>query len=1135
MKGRNLLSTTKVDDNQHTTTNRDDSLVEWPLLGADLEKNGGMGVKNDANENNGNGKMTDTTRPSDTRTGKVYSESVETVGTGESTFKGEEVIIDCSDEDEKGSDVKENEDGYKTSAYENDNSACQGSHRGELADRQVKTEHKKNHGFRNISIVNGNLKTTAVPGVNGVKTEEQDNDEPETGNETNNKNNNNNNEESKKKLVNDKQDDDIKTSITMDTEELPYEGEGFDTRTNDPYRTEEGELKKNCWADYNDEIEDEEEVEKKKRDTEKEEESDNNEDEDDYGTGRKQDNQNMEKEKETEAGNIQQEREAENDGNVDNTHPFGKKEVEVTDIDMSVEDHGSEQQSAGVKEELAMNSTTKGMDMDMDMTNNEDSERPNNGTSEFDGTTGENAPEATDTDMVDVNGKEKGLAIGTAEQERKITTKGKDTDTKNISVDEALEIGGKKGKTNKKNADSKITVEKSQDGERNEARLLHDIHKRTAGFVDVHKYDPNNAVKAIKIEFAVDLDFAKVRELQNTLKTPDGDGKSVQHPFVIGIHKFIKMAKTFHGDEVTFTTSRTRKVIDTDFLSARLSANTFKEHFAYDVTNRKGRNVQITMYVHLHSVRSVYNLKSPMFSDLQKENIFLQPHTGDISQVARHCIGWNDKLDPESTHRDEAERSVNISMTAFCLDPKNKEFLNEKFRQHTKHWDWDGKVIPKLNITIEYPWQGQGEQRLRTKALGYRVATEYQTVASTILMKMTDVPFVPTAFALPHPATYRAHIIGYNMLKASLDRVEINRLTRPEMDRIKDDILALKGVHQVDGTAVTDRIGKYVISFKKSMAETTLKAIESIISQGTRDLERPWHQPPRLAVKEFQSAPSEFVAKFTKSAQPFMQLPNNGLTWSNRVTNSRATGIETTENPKGDNTAFRKLISDEVTKQCNNKTLQNTKTMLHNTAVVDELKVEIKKLKSKSQNLQDQLDETNGLKTRIEEVERKVTSHGEELENQIKDIAVVGQVIEKLAADTDVNFNGMGIMVAEVQSRQTTLADEVAGRMSNEAQIRDNIRDAALRERDARSEKARERGEATTTQMMERMMAMMQTSVAQSYQEQTPTTMTNSGNSNKRRLRDMEEGIVSPNVLNFRPEETKEDDFVEQDEDNPQL
>ena len=43
MKGRNLLSTTKVDDNQHTTTNRDDTLVEWPLLGADLEKNGGMG------------------------------------------------------------------------------------------------------------------------------------------------------------------------------------------------------------------------------------------------------------------------------------------------------------------------------------------------------------------------------------------------------------------------------------------------------------------------------------------------------------------------------------------------------------------------------------------------------------------------------------------------------------------------------------------------------------------------------------------------------------------------------------------------------------------------------------------------------------------------------------------------------------------------------------------------------------------------------------------------------------------------------------------------------------------------------------------------------------------------------------
>ena len=47
--------------------------------------------------------------------------------------------------------------------------------------------------------------------------------------------------------------------------------------------------------------------------------------------------------------------------------------------------------------------------------------------------------------------------------------------------------------------------------------------------------------------------------------------------------------------------------------------------------------------------------------------------------------------------------------------------------------------------------------------------------------------------------------------------------------------------------------------------------------------------------------------------------------------------------------------------------------------------------------------------------------------------------------------------------------------------------------------------------------------------------MTTIGHSNKRRLNEMGEAIVSPNASNFQSEETKEDDFVVQDDDNPQL
>ena len=93
-------------------------------MGADLKNNDGMGAKNDENEKIGND------MPTDARTGKAYPESVEKLGTAESTIKGEEVIIDCSDEDENGSDVKENEDGHKTRAYHKDNLARQKAQRG---------------------------------------------------------------------------------------------------------------------------------------------------------------------------------------------------------------------------------------------------------------------------------------------------------------------------------------------------------------------------------------------------------------------------------------------------------------------------------------------------------------------------------------------------------------------------------------------------------------------------------------------------------------------------------------------------------------------------------------------------------------------------------------------------------------------------------------------------------------------------------------------------------------------------------------------------------------------------------------------------------------------------------------------
>ena len=152
------------------------------------------------------------------------------------------------------------------------------------------------------------------------------------------------------------------------------------TQTNDPYRTDAGEVKKYTWADDCDEIEDAEEEEK--REQEEAEESDEIEDEEEHRKERHQENQSMLIEKSTEG--IRQEKEAVNDellngksknGNATIEYQIGKNESAATETNMRDKIHGTEQPGARGTEELEMNTVTKGMDMDME--NNEHNENSN--------------------------------------------------------------------------------------------------------------------------------------------------------------------------------------------------------------------------------------------------------------------------------------------------------------------------------------------------------------------------------------------------------------------------------------------------------------------------------------------------------------------------------------------------------------------------------------------------------------------------------------------------------------------------------------------------------------------------------------------------------------------------------------
>jgi len=461
-------------------------------------------------------------------------------------------------------------------------------------------------------------------------------------------------------------------------------------------------------------------------------------------------------------------------------------------------------------------------------------------------------------------------------------------------------------------------------------------------------------------------------------------------------------------------------------------------------------------------------------------------------------------------------------------------------------------MTPTIFLTIEHPRHGYDERKIATKALGYRVATKFQRVVTNVLMKIIGNPFVPLDFSR-NPKTsayYRGTIIKFNVFKETLDRVEINRLTREEMGSIREDLMALPGVHQVEETPYSDRIGQYAISYKTSMAEETINEIESIVSLCLRLANRPWSAPPRLEVTAIQSAPAGYTAHLAAQALPYVQEPPTGRSWSERVTNkSGGHGKPTTVNPPADKEALSKFINDAIIKQCNNTTLQNTKTMLRNTTVVDELQLEIVKMKKKEVNLQNQIDEMNLMHPRVDALERQQKTDGSAIHELYTEHAILNETMDQMITEMDT----LETTMTKIQVRQETLHEELASRITAEAKQRDTVRDEAAaaraerqdkdaQERDARDARARDNeaiarasSDAMLAAMMSQLVALNQGSVTSRRQDTVTQSPREGDKGNKRTIEAMQGSVVSPNGKDTRTAIDIDDDAYSHPVDyNPQ-
>ena len=95
------------------------------------------------------------------------------------------------------------------------------------------------------------------------------------------------------------------------------------------------------------------------------------------------------------------------------------------------------------------------------------------------------------------------------------------------------------------------------------------------------------------------------------------------------------------------------------------------------------------------------------------------------------------------------------------MDPKNRDYVGNMWRRHVKNSGWDGKMTPTIYLTLETPRHGYGDERITTRAIGYRVATAYQTVVSSVLMKIMGNNFVPIEFSRnPKTSAYYTEVIS---------------------------------------------------------------------------------------------------------------------------------------------------------------------------------------------------------------------------------------------------------------------------------------------------------------------------------------------------------------------------------------
>ena len=226
-------------------------------------------------------------------------------------------------------------------------------------------------------------------------------------------------------------------------------------------------------------------------------------------------------------------------------------------------------------------------------------------------------------------------------------------------------------------------------------------------------------------------------------------------------------------------------------------------------------------------------------------------------------IGWISGLYPEACNLGKLEFEINKTISEYGAI--NKDGLTRwcSSQANLSLQKWDGERPPTIEVRTTKPYfRASRAKKFTTRAIGFYAPRNLILLVDRILQR-TTANFVPMSFQSTGRANlelYGRCVVQQQRTIKDHDAIAIIGMTREEYDNTKDQLLALPGILEVNGSRKIHSIGRWNVLTEADIPSTTLLNFDEIINKIKRSKYQPPDYPrkPQRQVKREENIYGEF-------------------------------------------------------------------------------------------------------------------------------------------------------------------------------------------------------------------------------------------------------------------------------------